>query len=145
VRAVVQRVGSASVLVGGDPIATIGPGLCVFVGVGHDDDTASVAKLADKLWNLRVFDDDRGLMNRSVSETGRDVLVVSQFTLYADTSRGRRPSFSAAAPPEIAEPLVVRLVEELRRRGAKVTSGRFGADMDVRLSNDGPVTVILET
>jgi D-aminoacyl-tRNA deacylase len=145
VRAVVQRVGSASVLVGGDPIATIGPGLCVFVGVDRGDDTASVAKLADKLWNLRVFDDDRGLMNRSVSETGRDVLIVSQFTLYADTSRGRRPSFSAAAPPEIAEPLVVRLVEELSRRGAKVASGRFGADMDVGLSNDGPVTVILET
>lgn len=143
-RAVVQRVSRASVTVDGEQVGAIGPGLCVLVGVTHDDDEDAAARLADKLWGLRVFPDDQGVMNRPVAEVGGAVLVVSQFTLYGDTRKGRRPSYVAAARPEQAEPLVERLVDELRGRGATVATGRFRADMDVELVNDGPVTLVLE-
>lgn len=143
-RAVVQRVGSASVTVDGEIVGAVGAGLCVLVGVTHDDDDATARKLAAKLWGLRVFDDDDGVMNRSVAEAGGEVLVISQFTLYGDTSRGRRPSWIAAARPEQAEPLVDAVVAELRALGATVATGRFRAEMQVALVNDGPVTVLIE-
>jgi D-tyrosyl-tRNA(Tyr) deacylase len=144
VRALLQRVTSASVSVDGEVVGAIGAGLCAFVGVTHDDDTAVAARLAQRLWGLRIFADDRGLTNRSAEDLGLDVLVVSQFTLYADTSRGRRPSFVAAAPPEQAELLVESLVESLRALGATVATGRFRASMQVQLVNDGPFTIWLE-
>jgi D-tyrosyl-tRNA(Tyr) deacylase len=144
-RAVVQRVSSASVAVEGEIVGSIGAGLCVLVGVTHDDDMTRADKLASKLWNLRIFEDEEGLMNRSAAELGLPLLIISQFTLYADTSRGRRPSFVAAAPPAEAEPLVSRVVESLRSQGAEVQTGRFRAEMSVSLVNDGPVTVIVET
>jgi D-tyrosyl-tRNA(Tyr) deacylase len=139
VRAVVQRVRWARVTVGDEVVGEIGPGLCVLVGVARGDTEAGADKLARKLWGLRIFDDE------SVADVGGEVLVVSQFTLYGDTSRGRRPSWSAAAAPEEAEPLVDRVVEELRRIGARVATGRFRAEMLVELANDGPMTVLLET
>jgi len=128
-----------------DTVGEIGRGLCVFVGVTHGDDEASARKLADKIWNLRVFDDDAGVMNRALSDGCGDVLVVSQFTLYGDTSKGRRPSWIAAARPEIAEPLVNTVVEALRGFGAHVETGRFRTEMHVELVNDGPVTLAVET
>ena len=143
-RAVVQRVQRASVAVDGEVIGAIDAGLCVLVGVTHDDDEATARKLADKLWHLRVMADDDGVMNRSVADTTRSLLVISQFTLYGDTSAGRRPSWIAAARPEQAAPLVDAVVDRLRELGANVATGRFGADMAVELVNDGPVTVILE-
>ncbi|MGH9289211.1 MAG: D-aminoacyl-tRNA deacylase [Acidimicrobiales bacterium] len=143
-RAVVQRVTSAEVTVGGSKVGAIGPGLCVLLAVTHDDDPDRARRMADKLWHLRILADDAGLMNRSASETGRQILVVSQFTLYGDTSRGRRPSWVAAAPPEHAEPLVEAVVVELRALGATVATGAFGADMQLALVNDGPVTLIVE-
>ena len=144
VRGVVQRVQRASVTVAGEVVGSIGQGLCVLVGVTHDDDAATARKLADKLWHLRVMDDEQGVMNRSVADTTRAVLVVSQFTLYGDTSAGRRPSWIAAARPEHAEPLVEEVVAHLRSLGATVETGRFRTDMLVDLVNDGPVTVLLE-
>jgi D-tyrosyl-tRNA(Tyr) deacylase len=144
VRSVVQRVTRASVTVGGEEVGAIGPGLCALVGVTHDDGPDQAAALARKLWHLRVFEDDGGAMNRSVAETSGAVLVISQFTLYGDTRKGRRPSFVGAARPEQAEPLVDRVVAELRELGATVATGRFGADMAVDLVNDGPVTMILD-
>jgi D-tyrosyl-tRNA(Tyr) deacylase len=149
-RALIQRVVRATVRLIDDSSAAltvgeIGPGLCVFVGVTHDDDESSARRLADKVWNLRVFDDDEGVMNRAVSDGCGDVLVVSQFTLYADTSKGRRPSWIAAARPEVAEPLVDALVESLRGLGATVETGRFRTEMHVELVNDGPVTIAIET
>jgi D-tyrosyl-tRNA(Tyr) deacylase len=143
-RAVVQRVTEAGVTVDGAVVGAIGAGLCVLVGVTHDDTRAQAAKLAAKVHHLRVFDDDDGVMNRSLADTGGAALVVSQFTLYGDTSRGRRPSWVAAARPEHAEPLVAAVVDELRALGAEVATGRFRADMRVALVNDGPVTVIVE-
>lgn len=143
-RAVVQRVHSASVRVGDEVVGAIDRGLCVLVGVAHDDGPARAAALAAKLWHLRVFEDADGKMNRSAAELGLPLLVVSQFTLYADTSRGRRPSFVAAAPGPVAEPLVALVVERLRGEGATVATGCFGAEMALSLVNDGPVTVILE-
>jgi D-tyrosyl-tRNA(Tyr) deacylase len=144
-RALIQRVERAAVRVGAVTAGEIGPGLCVFVGVTHDDDAASARKLADKIWNVRVFDDDEGVMNRALSDGCGDVLVVSQFTLYGDTSRGRRPSWIAAARPDVAEPLVDTVVESLRGLGATVQTGRFRAEMHVELVNDGPVTLLIET
>jgi D-tyrosyl-tRNA(Tyr) deacylase len=141
---VVQRVTSASVTVGDEVVGAIGPGLCVLVGVTHDDDAATAAKLAEKLWHLRILDDDDGVMNRSAADVGAPVLVVSQFTLYGDTTKGRRPSWLAAARPDDAEPLVDAVVERLEALGADVATGRFRTDMAVALVNDGPVTVIVE-
>jgi D-tyrosyl-tRNA(Tyr) deacylase len=143
-RAVVQRVSGATVQVDGDLVGSVGRGLCVLVGVTHDDDEAAARALADKIWNLRVMDDGDGVMNRSIADMTREVLVVSQFTLYGDTSRGRRPSWIAAARPEQAEPLVETVVARLRDLGGQVATGRFGADMQVGLVNDGPVTILLD-
>ncbi|MEM9514681.1 MAG: D-aminoacyl-tRNA deacylase [Actinomycetota bacterium] len=149
-RAVVQRVARASVSSRGastdsyEVVGEIGHGLCALVGVTHDDAAANATKLANKLAGLRVFGDDDGVMNRSVVDIAGAVLVVSQFTLYGDTSRGRRPSWAAAAPPDVAEPLVDAVVAELRRLGLDVAAGRFRTDMRVDLVNDGPVTVIVE-
>ena len=140
----VQRVTRASVHVGDELVGAIGPGLCVLVGVTHGDDRAKAAKLAEKVWHLRVFDDDDGVMNRSVADTTRAVLVVSQFTLYGDTSKGRRPSWIDAARPEHAEPLVDAVVDSLRSLGATVATGRFRTEMAVELVNDGPVTLLLD-
>ncbi len=143
-RAVVQRVLRAKVTVADEIVGEIGPGLCVLVGVTHDDTPAHADKLADTLWNLRVMDDEAGVMNRSVSETTREILIVSQFTLYGDTAKGRRPSWIAAARPEHAEPLVDAVVARLGALGATVATGRFRTDMQVELVNDGPVTLVLE-
>ncbi|MFN3216918.1 MAG: D-aminoacyl-tRNA deacylase [Acidimicrobiales bacterium] len=143
-RALVQRVRRASVTVDDVVVGAIGPGLCVLVGVTHDDDTGVIGPMATKLANLRIFDDDDGVMNRSVLDTGGEVLVVSQFTLYGDARKGRRPSWTAAAAPEVAEPLIDQLVEALRDTGLTVATGRFRADMAVELVNDGPVTLLVE-
>jgi D-aminoacyl-tRNA deacylase len=116
----------------------------VFVGVSHDDDVEVASRLADRLWRLRIFQDEAGLSNLSAADLDLAVLVVSQFTLYADTSRGRRPSFVQAAPPEQAERLIQAVVDALRHLGAEVQTGRFGATMQVRLENDGPFTIMLE-
>ncbi len=130
--------------VGGEVVGAIGAGLCVLVGVHRDDTEAQARKLADKVWGLRVMDDDAGVMNRSVADTTGEVLVVSQFTLYGNTEKGRRPSWIEAAPPEHAEPLVDLVVATLRDLGATVATGRFRTDMAVTLTNDGPVTLLLE-
>jgi D-tyrosyl-tRNA(Tyr) deacylase len=147
VRALVQRVDQASVDSTVDGVTTrvgeIGPGLLVLVGVTHTDTEQSATKLADKIWNLRVMSDVDGVMNLSVADTTQNVLVVSQFTLYGDTNSGRRPSWIEAAKPEMAEPLVTKVIEELRRLGAHVETGRFRTDMKVALVNDGPVTVTI--
>lgn len=159
-RGLIQRVRSASVTVTRPPgpdghrddevTGSIGHGLCVLVGVTHDDGPSAAAALARKVWNLRVFDDADGVMNLSLADLHAagepaGVLVVSQFTLYGDTRRGRRPSYVAAARPEHAEPLVDGVVGELRALGADVATGRFRADMAVELVNDGPVTLLVET
>ena len=143
-RGLVQRVSEAAVTVRDDVVGEIGPGLCVLVGVHRDDTEAQARKLADKVWGLRVMADDEGVMNRSVADTTGEVLVVSQFTLYGSTERGRRPSWLDAAPPEQAEPLVDLVVSTLRDLGAMVATGRFRTDMQVELVNDGPVTLLLE-
>jgi D-tyrosyl-tRNA(Tyr) deacylase len=143
-RAVVQRVSEASVRVGDDVVGEIGPGLLALVGVAHDDGPAEATKLAGKLSRLRLLDDADGVMNRSVLDERAAVLVVSQFTLYGDTSKGNRPSWSAAARPDHAEPLVDRVVAELRALGVEVATGRFRTEMRVALVNDGPATVLLE-
>ena len=142
-RAVCQRVSRASVTVDGEVVGEIGHGWIVLLGVGPNDDEQTAARIADKIVGLRVFEDDDGKMNRSVADVGGAVLLVSQFTLYADTSRGRRPGFTGAAPPAIAEPLVNRVADLIRERGLTVATGRFGAMMDVELINHGPVTIVL--
>ena len=141
-RILVQRVSAARVLVGGSVVGAVDPnpqGLLALVGVTHTDTAETAARLADKLWRLRILDDQR-----SAADVGAPILVVSQFTLYADTAKGRRPSWSAAAPREVAEPLVTELVAALRRLGAAVATGEFGAHMAVESVNDGPVTLLLE-
>jgi len=147
-RGLVQRVTEASVTVDGpdgdEVVGAIGRGLCVLVGVTHDDTEVNARKLADKIWGLRVMDDENGVMNRSVADVGGAVLVVSQFTLYGDTTGGRRPSWINAARPEHAEPLVQHVVDQLRASGAVVATGRFRTEMRVALVNDGPVTLMLE-
>lgn len=143
-RVVVQRVSRASVAIGGEVVGEIGPGLLVLAGFTHRDGDDGVAWMAEKLAGLRVFPDDEGKMNRSVLEAGGSALVVSQFTLYGDARKGRRPSFVDAAPPAVAEPLYGRLVSALRELGVPVATGRFGALMAVELVNDGPVTLVLE-
>lgn len=143
-RAVIQRVERASVRVEGEVVGEVGAGLCVLVGVTHDDSEAEAIKLADKLWKLRVFEDAEGKLNRSVADEDGELLIVSQFTLYGDGRKGNRPSFIAAARPEHAEPLIETLVTALRHLGATVETGRFRAEMSVELVNDGPVTILLE-
>ncbi len=130
--------------VDGAVVGTVDAGLCVFVGVTHDDGEEQADRLAGKLSGLRIMDDDAGVMNRSVVDSGGEVLVVSQFTLYGDTTRGRRPTWIAAAPPEHAEPLIERVVQGLRDQGIVVETGRFRAAMQVELMNDGPATLLIE-
>ena len=140
VRAVIQRVSEAQVSVGGEVVGRLdGPGLCVLVGVTHDDTPEHARRLAAKVHELRILAGER-----SAAEVGAPLLVISQFTLYANTNKGRRPTWNAAAPGPVAEPLVDLVVETLRSRGAVVATGRFGADMAVSLVNDGPVTLIIE-
>ncbi len=144
-RAVIQRVAHASVSVDGEVVGAIGPGLLVLAGAGTGDTIRDAQAMAAKLADLRIFPDDDGRFNRSLRDVGGAALVVSQFTLYGDVKRGRRPSFTGAAPPEVAEPLVDALAEALAADGFEVATGRFGAMMDVDLRNDGPFTVIVET
>ena len=143
-RAVVQRVSRASVAVDGEVVGACGRGLLVLVGVGHDDTDATARRLAEKLARLRVFENDEGRFDRSLLDVGGEALVVSQFTLLADTRKGTRPSFTGAAAPERAEPLYERFCDELRALGVPVETGVFGAYMEVEIVNDGPVTIVLE-
>ena len=144
-RALLQRVRWARVRVGGSVVGEIGPGLAVLLGVGQDDDEATMRRLAAKVRKLRIFPDDEGKMNRSVAQAGGAVLVVSQFTLYADTSSGNRPGFGPAASPDRADELYRAFVRELAEAGLETATGAFGADMDVELCNQGPVTIWLDT
>ena len=144
-RAVVSRVAWARVVADGELTGEIGPGLLVLVGVTHGDSEDDAAWLAAKVAGLRVFDDDRGVMNRSLAEAGGGALVVSQFTLYGDARRGRRPSYVAAARPERAAPLVEAVAKALAGAGVPVAGGRFGADMLVESAGDGPVTILLDS
>ena len=144
-RAVIQRVGRASVTVGEDVVGSIERGLLVLLGVTHSDTVQNARWLADKIVNLRIFNDDDGKMNRSVLEINGAVLAVSQFTLYGDAQKGRRPSFIDAARPEQANPLYEQFVNAIAEHGVPVRTGRFGAMMQVELVNDGPVTLILDT
>ena len=144
-RAVLQRVASARVVVAGESVGEIGVGWLVLVGVAPTDTPADAAWLADKFVGLRAFNDEAGKMNRSVVEVAGGLLVVSNFTLYADAAKGRRPGFTAAARPEVAEPLYHRVLHEFRLLGVPVAAGRFGADMRVELVNDGPVTLVLDS
>ena len=144
-RAVVSRVAWARVVADGELTGEIGPGLLVLVGVTHGDSKAEADWLAAKVAALRVFGDDQGKMNRSLAEVGGGALVVSQFTLYGDARKGRRPSYVAAAPPELAAPLVEGVAKALAGAGVPVATGRFGADMRVESAGDGPVTVLLDT
>ena len=142
-RAVCQRVSRAQVRVGGEVVGAIGMGWVILLGIGPRDDEMIAARLADKIALLRVFEDPAGKMNLSALDVGAEVLLISQFTLYADLSRGRRPGFSGAAPPDVGEPLVSRFAELLRGHGLTVATGRFGAAMDVELTNHGPVTIVI--
>lgn len=144
-RAVIQRVSSASVSVGGEELSAIGGGLLILLGVTHGDGEKECDYLAGKCAGLRIFRDDEDKMNRSVTDVGGEVLVVSQFTLYSDCRKGKRPAFVDAARPETAIPLYERFVERLRQGGLTVKTGRFGADMQVSLLNDGPVTILMDT
>lgn len=143
-RAVLQRVSRASVEVDGTIIAEVGQGLLILLGISPGDDSGTAAQLAGKTAQLRIFDDADEKMNLSLLDIGGEALVVSQFTLYADTSRGRRPSFIGAAQPDQAAPLVLEFAEQLEKNGIPAQTGEFGADMKVSLVNDGPVTIILE-
>lgn len=143
-RVLLQRVTRASVAAGGQSLGEIGLGLVAFVGVGRRDEREQADWLADKTANLRIFQDQDGLSNRSLLDVQGQLLVVSQFTLYADTRRGRRPSFVHAAAPELAEPLVERFAQRVEQHGVRVERGRFGAEMTVTIENHGPVTVMLE-
>jgi D-tyrosyl-tRNA(Tyr) deacylase len=144
-RAVVQRATRARVVIDGDTVGEIGRGLVVLLGVTHTDTAEAAAWLADKVVGLRIFNDDDGKMNRSVADVGGGVLVVSQFTLYGDCQKGRRPSFIDAARPELAVPLYEAFVNAVKALGVPVATGRFGAMMQVELVNDGPVTLILDS
>jgi D-tyrosyl-tRNA(Tyr) deacylase len=144
VKAVVQRVEAARVVVNDEAVGEIRRGLCVLLGVAQDDSEADAERLASRVARLRIFENEDGRFDRSLLDVGGEALVVSQFTLIADTAKGNRPSFTDAAPPEQAEPLYERFCTTLRELGAEVASGRFGARMAVELVNDGPVTIVLE-
>ena len=143
-RAILQRVSKASVTVEGQVISSIGPGLLILLGIGHGDSEEQAAFLADKIANLRIFEDEAGKTNLSILDVKGEAIVVSQFTLYADTRKGRRPSFTDAALPGVAAPLVERFVELLRAQGVPTQTGQFGAHMQVEIHNNGPVTIWLE-
>jgi D-aminoacyl-tRNA deacylase len=144
VRVLLQRVSRSEVRVRGDMVASGGPGLVLLVGVGTDDTGDEIPKLAHKVWNLRIFEDQEGKMNRSLADVGGDVVVVPQFTLYGDTSGGRRPSWIRAAPPGVANERIQVFADELASLGANVEVGAFREHMEVELVNDGPVTLLLE-
>ena len=144
-RAIVQRVTDAAVTVADEQVGQIGPGLVLLVGVRHGDRPAAARWLAEKVAHLRIFADDDSKFNRSTLDVGGSILLISQFTVYGDCRKGRRPNFTAAAPPEVAAPLLDTLAEELRNRGLPVETGEFGAMMQVALTNDGPVTVLVDT
>ncbi|MCB0164893.1 MAG: D-tyrosyl-tRNA(Tyr) deacylase [Anaerolineae bacterium] len=145
-RAILQRVQYGQVTVNDQIVGQVGPGYVILLGITHDDGWPEVKKLAEKTAHLRVFEDEQGKMNRSILEVGGEILVISQFTLYADAKKGRRPSFTQAAAPDQAEPLVAQFVEALRQLGLqKIETGEFGAHMVVHIENDGPVTIILDT
>jgi D-tyrosyl-tRNA(Tyr) deacylase len=144
VRILLQRVRRAGVRVAGRSVAEIGPGMVILLGIGPDDGEEQARYLAEKVANLRIFEDEAGKFNRSLLDVSGEAIVVSQFTLYADTRKGRRPSFTDAAPPEQAAPLVERFAELLRQQGVPTQSGEFGAHMLVEIENDGPVTIWLE-
>ncbi|HRV95655.1 MAG TPA: D-aminoacyl-tRNA deacylase [Anaerolineae bacterium] len=145
-RAILQRVQQGHVTVNDQIVGQVGRGYVILLGITHDDGLPEVRKLAEKTAHLRVFEDEQGKMNRSVLDVGGEILVISQFTLYADAKKGRRPSFTQAAAPDQAEPLVAQFVEALHQLGVqKVESGVFGAHMLVHIENDGPVTIILDT
>lgn len=143
-KCVLQRVKFGAVDIAGERVAAIGPGLVILVGARVGDTAAQADWLAEKVAQLRIFEDEAGKLNRSLLDTGGHALVVSQFTLYADAQKGRRPSFTDAAPPDQAEPLIARFAEQLQRHGVPVQTGRFRAEMQVTIHNDGPVTIILE-
>jgi D-tyrosyl-tRNA(Tyr) deacylase len=144
-RALIQRISSARVRVGNEVTGEVGPGLLVFLGVGRNDSAAEIRFLTEKIVHLRIFEDEEGKMNRSVQEVGGEILVVSQFTLFADCRKGRRPNFLEAAPSAVGNELYERFVAALRDQGVPVATGRFGANMAVELTNDGPVTIMLDT
>ncbi|PID76486.1 MAG: D-tyrosyl-tRNA(Tyr) deacylase [Deltaproteobacteria bacterium] len=144
-RAVIQRSREASVQADGAEIGSIGGGLVVFLGIKDGDGTDEIKWLAEKIVNLRIFADQQGRMNKSLAEHGGGMLIVSQFTLYGDCRKGRRPGYSAAARPEIAEPLYKQFVDYVRSLGIEVSTGKFQAEMQVKLTNDGPVTLLLDT
>jgi len=144
-RAVVQRVSRAQVVIDGEIAGQIGLGVLILLGVGHDDTEADANYLAEKIAGLRVFEDERGKMNRSVQDVGGSVLAVSQFTLYGDVRRGKRPSFDSAAPPEKARHLYEFFVEQIRSTGLRCETGRFQEMMKVELVNEGPVTILLDS
>lgn len=144
-RAVIQRVKSASVTVSGEPAGAIDQGLLVLLGIQRDDGMAEIHWMADKIANLRIFADRHGKMNHSLFDLGKEMLIVSQFTLYGDCRKGRRPGYSAAAPPEIALPLYLSFIETVEKMGIATAAGQFGAMMDVHLVNDGPVTLLLDS
>ncbi|MFV0437356.1 MAG: D-aminoacyl-tRNA deacylase [Desulfopila sp.] len=144
-RAVVQRAAKARVTAEGTAVGAIGSGMVVLLGIHPDDGEREIRWMADKIVNLRIFADEKGKMNRSLKETGGEMLVVSQFTLYADCRKGRRPGYSAAAPPEIAEGLYHAFVTEIKRQGIRTATGIFQASMQVALVNDGPVTLLLDS
>ena len=143
-RIITQRVTRASVTVDEQVVASIGPGLMILLGIGPDDDEEKAKYLVHKVSNQRIFGDDEGKMNLSVKDINGEVIVVSQFTLYADTKKGHRPSYVKAAPPDIASPLVDRFVELLKEQGVSTQSGIFGAHMVLDIVNDGPVTIVME-
>jgi len=145
VRAVIQRVTRASVDVGEERVAEMGPGLVVLVGVGHRDTAKDAGDLVRKIVGLRIFEDEEGKMNFGLSDVGGTLCLISQFTLWADARKGRRPSFGEAAPPEVAAPLFERVVEEAKALGVPVVTGRFQKMMEVELVNSGPVTILLDT
>ena len=144
-RAVVQKVSASKVTVDEEVVGQINQGLMVLLGVTHDDTSKDVDYMVDKITNLRIFEDEEGKMNLSLKDVGGEVLAVSQFTLYGDARRGRRPSFSDAARPEVANPLYEEFVQKVKNQGINVGTGKFGAHMMVDLTNDGPVTILLES
>ncbi len=144
-RAIIQRVKTAQVKIEGKIYSSIKKGLLIFLGIGREDKEEEVIKMVEKIVNLRIFPDERGKMNLSLKDKGGEILVVSQFTLYGNTSRGRRPSFDEAAAPPLALRLYEKFIKELERKGVSVKTGKFGAYMEVELVNDGPVTFFLDT